>query len=247
MTASSLLRGLDRLVPVLFLLVDLEQELERCCSCWRALELAEKLLGAVEQARLEIVLRELEQRDQLLLRREVGALDQVLVHADRALDLAAAPEQAAQREMQLDRLRIDLDHLDERLDRLVGLLVEQEVEPLEIRQRQRARFRDELLDVDARGHPAEREEQRHREQPPVVRIPFSGCARCQRVRRYVVQHAGVAGAARTGRAAPSQRRGSRAAAGTHEPRHAATPAAAPSAKKTSSTKTSGACHSLPRK
>ena len=89
------------------------------------------------------------------------------MHADRALDLAAPAEQAAQREMQLDRLRIDLHHLDEGLDRLVGLLVQQEVEALEIRHRQRARFGHELLDVDARGEPAEREEQRQGEQPPV--------------------------------------------------------------------------------
>ena len=97
-------------------------------------ELEEQLLGAVQQPRLEVILRQLEQRGStLLLGGQVGAVDQVLVHADRALDLAAPAEQAAQREVQLDGLRIDLDHLDERLDRLVGLLVEQEVEALEVR------------------------------------------------------------------------------------------------------------------
>ena len=64
----------------------------------------------------------------LLVRRQVRAIEQVLVHADRALDLAVPAEQDAEREVQLDGLRIDLDHLDERLDRLVGLLVQQEVE-----------------------------------------------------------------------------------------------------------------------
>jgi hypothetical protein len=49
------------------------------------------------------------------------------VHADRAIDLALPAEQVTQREMQIDRLRIDLDHFDERLDRLVGLLVQQEI------------------------------------------------------------------------------------------------------------------------
>jgi len=33
-----------------------------------------------------------------------------LVHADGAVILAASPEQAAEREVQLDRLRVDLDH-----------------------------------------------------------------------------------------------------------------------------------------
>ena len=89
------------------------------------------------------------------------------MHADCALDLAAAAKQRAQREMQLDGLRLDLDDLDERLDRLVRLLVEQEIQAFEIRPRQRARFRDQVLDVDARSEPAEREEERQCEQPPV--------------------------------------------------------------------------------
>ena len=87
-------------------------------------QLQEHLLGAIQQAGLEIVLRQLVQRGHALVGAEVGAIDQVLVHADRALDLAAPAEQAAQREVQLDRLRIDLDHLDERLDGLVGLLID---------------------------------------------------------------------------------------------------------------------------
>ena len=60
------------------------------------------------------------------------AIHQILMHADRALYLAAPAEQAAQREVQLHRLRIDLDHLDERLDGLVGLLIDEEVEPAEV-------------------------------------------------------------------------------------------------------------------
>ena len=129
----------DRLVPLLLLLVDLEQVLARERRLRARLELLEHLLGAVQDAGLEVVLAELGQRDQLLLRAQPGALEQVLVHADGAVILAAPAEQAAEREVQLDGLRIDLDHLDERLDRLVGLLVQQEVEPLEVGARQRAR------------------------------------------------------------------------------------------------------------
>ena len=69
----------------------------------RAVELGEELLGAVEQARAVEVLRELERRRVALVGRQVGAVEQVLVHADRAVDLALPPEQAAQREMQVDR------------------------------------------------------------------------------------------------------------------------------------------------
>src|SRR4029077_3131943 len=79
-------------------------------------------------------------------------------------------KQAAEREVQLDGLRVDLDHLDEGLDRLVGLLVQQEVEALEVRAGQRARLAHDLADVDARGDPAESEEERKAEQPPVFEL-----------------------------------------------------------------------------
>ena len=88
------------------------------------------------------------------------------MHADRALGLAAAAKQIAQGEVQFDRLRIDLHHFDESLDRLVRLLIEQEIEALEIRARQGARFRHQVFDVDARREPAQSEEQRECEQPP---------------------------------------------------------------------------------
>ena len=146
----------------------------------RAVELGEQLLGTVEQARAVEVLRELEGRGRALLGGQVGPIEQVLVHADRAVDLAVAAEQAAEREVQVDRLRIDLHDLDERLDRLVGLLVQQEVEAAEVRQRQRARFAQQVLDVDARGDPAQPEEQRRdRQQPP--ELEFHGVRQPGRV------------------------------------------------------------------
>jgi hypothetical protein len=74
------------------------------------------------------------------------------------------------RKRQLDSFRIDLDHLDERLDRLVRLLVEEEIEALEIGARQLPRLRQELLDVDARRQPSQAEEQRESEQPPDLEV-----------------------------------------------------------------------------
>src|SRR6266536_235832 len=161
-----LARDPDGLHPVLFLLIDLAQEPERLGAMRRVLELEEHLLGAVEQPGLEVVLPELDHRVQPLLPAQVRALEKVAVHADRPLGLPAPAKQAPQREMQLDGLRIDLDHLDERLDRLVGLLVEKEVQALEVGARQLPRFRQQLLDVEARGEPAQPEEQGESEQPP---------------------------------------------------------------------------------
>ena len=126
------------LFPILFLLIDVEQCLQRSAAMRRVAQLDEHFLRTVEQSRLEIILSQFEQGGKPLLLAQIAAFEQILVHADRALGFAAAAKQAAQREVQLDRLRIDLDHFDEGLDRLVRLFVEQEIEPLEIGARQRA-------------------------------------------------------------------------------------------------------------
>src|SRR5947207_1431948 len=57
----------DRLHPVLFLLVDLEQEFQRLGAMRRALELEEHLFRAIEKPGLEVVLTELDHRVQPLL------------------------------------------------------------------------------------------------------------------------------------------------------------------------------------
>src|SRR6266850_1857853 len=163
-------RDPDGLHPVLFLLIDLEQELQGFATVRRVLELEKGLFRSVEKPGLEIVLPQLDHRVQPLLRAQIRTLEQVPVHANRPLGLAAAAEPATQGEVQLDGLRIDLDHLDERLDRLVRLLVQQEIETFEIRARQLPRFPQQLLDVDARREPAQPEEQREPEQPPELEV-----------------------------------------------------------------------------
>jgi hypothetical protein len=150
--ASAMAIGLG---PLLFLLVDFQQVFQRFLVAVRAAQLEEDFLGAIEQAGLEVVLAEFGQRVQALVRRQAIAFDQVLMDADGAVGFAAAAKQAAQREMQLDGLRIDARRFDEGLDGLVGLLVEQEVQALEIGARQGARLFQQMLDVDARRDPAE--------------------------------------------------------------------------------------------
>ena len=54
------------------------------------------------------------------------------MNTDRTLDLATAPKQVPQREMGFDRITVDLEHLDEGVDRLVGLFVQEVVEPTKI-------------------------------------------------------------------------------------------------------------------
>jgi hypothetical protein len=144
------------------------------CSNGVSVELAKERFRPIEKAGAMEVLRELVGCHRPLVRRQRGTVEQVLVHADRALGFTLAPEQRTQREMEVDRLRVDLDDLDKRLDRLVGLLVQQEIEAAEIRQRQRARFGEQMLDVDARGNPTHRKKDRgDRQQPPELEIHTS--------------------------------------------------------------------------
>ena len=123
----------DRLLPVALLLVDAQQVAQRRARAARRLrELLKQTLGAIEQPRAEIVLGEREHRVQAMLVAERRPRHDVLVDADRALDLAAPPIEAAEREMRLDGLVVDVDHAQEHFERLVRLFVEQEARPLEI-------------------------------------------------------------------------------------------------------------------
>src|SRR5690606_14092248 len=63
---------------------------------------------------------------------QVGALDQALVQADGAVDLAAAAEQVAQGQLGLEGFLVQFGDVQEQLDRLVGLLVEQVVQAAEV-------------------------------------------------------------------------------------------------------------------
>ena len=70
--------------------------------------------------------------------RQIRSRDQVLMHADRAIDLAAAAEQVAERQMRLDRVAVEFGELQEHLDRLVRLLVQQVIQAAEVARRQLA-------------------------------------------------------------------------------------------------------------
>jgi hypothetical protein len=88
----------------------------------------EDLLRAVEHARLQVVLRERESRLLALAGFQRLPGGDVLVHLDRAVHLAAAAIEAAEREVRLDRVVVELDGSQEGLERTVRLLVDQEVD-----------------------------------------------------------------------------------------------------------------------
>src|SRR3972149_7223096 len=74
-----------RLGPVLLLLVDFQQELERLAPARTVQKAQEDLLGAVQQSRTQVVLAEFEQRLEALFLAKVGSIEQVIVHANWAL------------------------------------------------------------------------------------------------------------------------------------------------------------------
>ena len=111
-------------------------------------------LGPIQQTGLQEILPEFVQRVLALAGVQVLALGEVLVDADRPIGLAAPPEQVAQREMQLDRLRVDLGDFEEGIDGLVRLLVEQEIQALKIGAWQRTGLMHHLAHVHPRRRPA---------------------------------------------------------------------------------------------
>ena len=116
--------------PVARALVQREQGQPRFGVESRAFERVVGAFGAVEQARLHEVLRERILGAVAFAGGQVGAVQQVLMDPHRALELAAAAKQVAKREVQVGRVGIMLDGLDEGIDRLVVLVVQQQVQAL---------------------------------------------------------------------------------------------------------------------
>ena len=97
------------------------------------------------------------------------------MHAHRALVLAALAEQVAEREVQLGGVGVLLHRFDEGVDRLVVLLVEEQVQALVVDLRRVLALTPVLARVEARGEPAEHEAaaaeaERQPEQPLRVKV-----------------------------------------------------------------------------
>ena len=63
---------------------------------------------------------------------ELGTRDDVLMHADRPFEFTPATKQTAECEMCFQGLIIDFDHAHEDFQRLIRLLVEQEVQAFDV-------------------------------------------------------------------------------------------------------------------
>ncbi|MNS76524.1 hypothetical protein D3C72_1100730 [compost metagenome] len=161
-----LARGINGLLPFLLDFVQLQQHALGRRRVRARHQPAQRLLGAVEQSGAQEVLAQFIERVLALGLGQVRARGQVLMDADRALGLAPAAEQRAQRKVEFGGFRVEPGHLDEGVDGLVRLLVEQEIEALEIRARQCALLADQLAQVEPRRHPAKAKDKRQYQQPP---------------------------------------------------------------------------------
>ena len=157
---------LDRRLPLAGALVQVEQGEPRLGVEGAAGERLVGVLGAVEQAGLHVVLGQRVLGADALVLGQVGAAEQVLVHPHRALVLAAAAEQVAEGEVQVGGVGVLLHRLDEGVDRLVVLLVEQQVQALVVGLGLLL-LAPQLAHVEPRGDPAEGERQRQRPQQPL--------------------------------------------------------------------------------
>ena len=146
-------------LPVLFQLVNFQKTALGFLVQIGTAQLLKNGFRTVKQSRFEKVLPQLGHGLQFEILRQIVTLDEVLVHTNGAFGLAPPAKQAAQRKVQFNGLRIDFHRLDEGFDGAILLFIEQKVQPLEVRTRQRARFPDQMLDVDARRQPAHAKKQ----------------------------------------------------------------------------------------
>ena len=156
----------DRLLPLALALVDIDELLESSLGDRRAVvEVGEELLGAVVEARAEVVLGEGKDGLMALGLVQIRPREQILMDANRSLDFAAAPEQVTERKVRLERLVVDFGHLDEQLERFIGLAAQHEIQAANIvgtdpRRRVPVAVAVDLeCKADRRGHDDDRGEQ----------------------------------------------------------------------------------------
>ena len=125
--------GVDRLLPLLLALVDIDESLE-CgrCNGIAVRQIREQAFGAIKKTGAEIVLAERVKSLVALCLTQIRSREKILVDPDRPFHLPTPSEQMTEREVRLERLVVDLGHLEEKFERFVGTPVENEVEPPDI-------------------------------------------------------------------------------------------------------------------
>jgi hypothetical protein len=130
----------DGLLPVLLDFIDREQASLGFDPVRAAIKSLEGVFGAIEQPGLQKILTQFKQGVFAFYLGQIIAIQQILMHADRTFGFPATAKQIPEREMEFGGLGIQLDDFDKRIDRLIRLLVEQEIQAAEVRARQVGAF-----------------------------------------------------------------------------------------------------------
>ncbi len=128
--AGDLLPHAGGFAPLLLVFVELLQVDERVAvQPIETNHFLERLEGAIDEAAVTEVEPEAEQHVGVLERAQVGPLQERLMHVDRPADLALLPVQVAENHLDLERVGVRARGLRQLVDRLVDLVVDEEVEP----------------------------------------------------------------------------------------------------------------------
>jgi hypothetical protein len=118
----------DGASPIPHGLSDLDPVTHRLSSERPGCQPFKSLIGSVEKARLEEVLRQLVESLFTQFGVEVSTAQKVLVDPDGPIGLAPASKQFTERKVQFDGLGVDPNDIDECVHRTVGLIVEEKVQ-----------------------------------------------------------------------------------------------------------------------
>jgi len=124
---------LDCLAPILLLLKDVDQPGYGDFHVIGLLhQFPKQCLRPIKQARSQVVLAELHHGLPPLVSGQVGSGDQTTVNVDRPVDFTTTTEEVAQRQVDFGRVPIHVGHAGQYFNRLIGLVVDQVIQSLEI-------------------------------------------------------------------------------------------------------------------
>ena len=122
----------DGALPVALGLRDFQTTQARTRGHGAAVQGTETRLGAVQQARLQVILTKLEARLITDCGRQIHAPGEMFMDPDRAIGFTTASKQITERKMKLGRLGVKTNHVDEGADGAFGLLIQKKIQATKI-------------------------------------------------------------------------------------------------------------------
>ena len=150
------LRHFDGFHPVAVLLVDAHQVLARLTRHIAAQQFQKNLFRSVNQACALIILRQFEQYPLPFVVHRIRRIEQRAVHIDGFVVFPALAVEFAQRQVQIVRLRLLVDHFGQFARRAAAVAVDQRVKAFIEPRRHAFGLFQHCFHIDAGGEPAHR-------------------------------------------------------------------------------------------